>query len=79
MAISSRLVIPVCDSAQYQFSDLSKDPYELDVIESWDKGEKLWRLVEERFGSKAREWVEGAEKVVGWDDGTYTKDHWWNT
>ncbi|KAF8470037.1 alkaline-phosphatase-like protein [Kalaharituber pfeilii] len=63
-----RLVLPVCENAQYTVSDLRADKYEAGtgVLESWEKGEKLWERVEKRFGSEAREWVERAERIAGW-------------
>lgn len=61
-----RLVLPVCENAPYRFSDLSKDHYETEALESWDKGPALKKAVTKKYGRAAGEWVAQAEKVAGW-------------
>lgn len=61
-----RLVLPVCEQAPYRFSDLSKDHYETEAFESWEKGHKLKRIVENKYGREAGEWVMEAERIAGW-------------
>ncbi|KAF8424283.1 alkaline-phosphatase-like protein [Tirmania nivea] len=61
-----RLVLPVCEHAPYRFSDLSKDHYEVEVFESWQKGRALRKAVEKKYGKEAGDWVTQAEKIAGW-------------
>lgn len=61
-----RLVLPVCEHAPYRFSDLSKDPYEAEAFESWEKGRVLQKVVEKKYGKAAGDWVAQAEKIAGW-------------
>ncbi|EME39135.1 hypothetical protein DOTSEDRAFT_110771, partial [Dothistroma septosporum NZE10] len=60
-----RLVIPLARMEEWRFSDLSKDPFELEPIRSFDK-KQLMRRVEAAPGRLAVEWIDEAIHVSRW-------------
>lgn len=67
-----RLVIPICEKAEYVFEVIGdgKDDAGMKkrAVRSWEGGRKLRRAVEVSYGvgSRQGEWVERVEKVAGW-------------
>ncbi|KID84895.1 sulfatase domain-containing protein [Metarhizium guizhouense ARSEF 977] len=60
-----RLVLPWDDSAEYVFTNLEKDPLELDGILNWSL-EGLVSDVERHLGTDAATWVREAASVARW-------------
>ncbi|KFG86091.1 sulfatase domain-containing protein [Metarhizium anisopliae] len=60
-----RLVLPWDDSAEYVFTNLEKDPLELDGILNWSL-EGLVSDVERHLGADAATWVREAASVARW-------------
>ncbi|EED15230.1 conserved hypothetical protein [Talaromyces stipitatus ATCC 10500] len=60
-----RLVLPLTRDFTFVFSDLSKDPYEIDLVEDWDFY-SLVHTVKRKHGHDAAHWLKDAEKVARW-------------
>jgi hypothetical protein len=60
-----RLILPLTREFTFIFSDLSQDPYEMDVVEDWDL-HSLLHTVKRRYGHDAAHWLKEAEKVGRW-------------
>ncbi|KAI9795216.1 MAG: hypothetical protein M1833_007298 [Piccolia ochrophora] len=61
-----RLVVPICETTSFTFSDLEHDPLEARSVRDWDGGEPLIRKVAQAYGAEAAKWVDDAEKVSRW-------------
>lgn len=64
-AVPWRLSLPLTTDFEYHFTDLDKDPYELNPILSWTMSSLLGE-VHARHGPEAFEWVQKAQKVGLW-------------
>ncbi|OAA38146.1 sulfatase domain-containing protein [Metarhizium rileyi] len=60
-----RIVRPWDDDAEYVFTDLERDPLELDGLSNWSF-EELLSDVEQYFGMDAATWVREADSVARW-------------
>ncbi|RPA87628.1 alkaline phosphatase-like protein [Ascobolus immersus RN42] len=60
-----RLVIPVCEKAAHLFSNLRKDPGEVNIVQEWDE-KKVVSTVRKQVGEEEAKWVEEALKVGAW-------------
>ena len=63
-----RLVIPLCKTAPYRFSDLEDDPSERNAIETWTMAEMAQQVSRRggRAGQAAAAWVQDAERMGLW-------------
>lgn len=64
-AVPYRLVLPICSSGTYRFTDTARDPYELAPLEAYSIKElevKIRTIYEKDVG----QWVLDAEKVGKW-------------
>lgn len=64
-AVPYRLILPLTPEHTYLFSDLSKDPDEINLIEDWDET-SLDRRVEQQYGAEAAQWTKQAIEVGRW-------------
>ncbi|KGO78374.1 Alkaline phosphatase-like, alpha/beta/alpha [Penicillium italicum] len=64
-AVPWRLNLPLNSDFEYRFTDLNKDPYELDPITDWTMS-SLAAEVHSKYGAEAFEWAQKAEKVGLW-------------
>lgn len=60
-----RLILPLTREFTFIFSDLSQDPYEMDVVEDWDL-HSLLHTVKRKYGHDAAHWLKEAEQVGRW-------------
>lgn len=60
-----RIVMPFASDNPFQFSNLEKDPYELDVLEEWHE-DQFFARIEKEHGKEARDWAVDALKVARW-------------
>jgi uncharacterized protein (DUF2249 family) len=64
-AVPYRIILPLTKEHTVIFSDLSKDPDEIDVIEDWD-AKTLRRRIENKYGQDAANWAKQAIDVGHW-------------
>ena len=64
-AVPFRLVLPICKSGVYRFTDTKRDPNEVSSIEE-NSISALAKSLREKFGEEESEWVVEAEKVGKW-------------
>ncbi|OGE52086.1 hypothetical protein PENARI_c011G04505 [Penicillium arizonense] len=64
-AVPWRLNLPLNNDFEYRFTDLERDPFELDPATAWSMG-GLAADVYSKFGPEAVDWVLKAEKVGLW-------------
>lgn len=64
-AVPFRLVLPICKSGVYRFTDTDRDPYEVSPIED-NSISALAKRLKRKFGDEASNWVVDAEKVGKW-------------
>lgn len=64
-AESYHLVVPLCRSAPFRFSNLEIDPSELRSIEAW-RLPQLKHSIRKTFGNDAANWADQAEAVARW-------------
>lgn len=64
-AVPFRLVLPICKSGVYRFTDTNQDPNEISAIEE-NSISALANSLRGKFGDEASEWVVEAEKVGKW-------------
>jgi hypothetical protein len=64
-AVPWRLNLPLNNDFEYRFTDLERDPFELNPATAWSMG-GLAADVYSKFGPEAVDWVLKAEKVGLW-------------
>ncbi|CAG8904828.1 unnamed protein product [Penicillium egyptiacum] len=64
-AVPWRLNLPLNNDFEYRFTDLNKDPYELEPVTGWTMG-SLAAEVHSKHGPEAFYWAQKAEKVGLW-------------
>ncbi|KAJ6189328.1 hypothetical protein N7519_004236 [Penicillium mononematosum] len=64
-AVPWRLNLPLNNDFEYRFTDLNKDPYELEPVTGWTMG-SLAAEVHFKHGPEAFDWAQKAEKVGLW-------------
>ncbi|KAJ5449079.1 hypothetical protein N7445_003900 [Penicillium cf. griseofulvum] len=64
-AMPWRLNLPLNNDFEYRFTDLNKDPYELEPVTGWTMG-SLAAEVHSKHGPEAFDWAQKAEKVGLW-------------
>lgn len=64
-AVPWRLSLPLTTDLEYHFTDLDKDPYELNPVLAWTMTSLLGD-VHSRHGQEALDWVQKAQKVGLW-------------
>ncbi|CAG7939130.1 unnamed protein product [Penicillium nalgiovense] len=64
-AVPWRLNLPLNNDFEYRFTDLNKDPYELEPVTGWTMG-ALAAEVHFKHGPEAFDWAQKAEKVGLW-------------
>lgn len=64
-AVPWRLNLPLNNDFEYRFTDLSKDPYELEPVTGWTMS-ALAAEVHSKHGPEAFDWAQKAEKVGLW-------------
>ncbi|KAH8807249.1 alkaline-phosphatase-like protein [Xylogone sp. PMI_703] len=64
-AVPFRLVLPICKSAAYRFTDTNLDPNEVAPVEE-NSMDALAKTLQRRFGDEAANWAVTAEKVGKW-------------
>lgn len=60
-----RLIMPLCKTAMWRFTDIDVDPNERNKIEEWNIA-TLINTVAKKHGSEAAKWVRDAEAVGTW-------------
>jgi hypothetical protein len=60
-----RLLMPLCSSTKFRFTDIESDPLESHGIEEWTL-ESLTAKVQQEVGGKAARWVAQAERLGKW-------------
>lgn len=68
-----RLALPLCKPLEYRFTDVARDPYELDAITAWSMEELVKKIETQRqtdYSAEeletAAQWVQDAVKVARW-------------
>ncbi|CRG88013.1 Catalase-peroxidase [Talaromyces islandicus] len=64
-AVPYRIILPLTKEHTFVFSDLSKDPDEIDAIEDWDV-DSLSHRIEQKYGVDAANWAAQAIDVGHW-------------
>jgi hypothetical protein len=64
-AVPYRLVLPICKSGVYRFTDTDQDPNEISAVDE-NSISALAKKLKRRFGDEEAEWVVEAEKVGKW-------------
>lgn len=64
-AVPWRLVMPLCKTAPYRFTNLDTDPAELHPVELWTIAD-LAKAVQKSEGEQAASWVKDAERMGLW-------------
>ncbi|KAJ5201829.1 uncharacterized protein N7498_006492 [Penicillium cinerascens] len=64
-AVPYRLILPLTEDFEFVFSNLDTDPDELHPLRGWS-AQKLITRVKSKYGEKAGQWVDEAEKVGRW-------------
>ncbi|RGP79438.1 hypothetical protein FLONG3_2399 [Fusarium longipes] len=60
-----RLAVPLKKDLEYTFTDLSKDPLELDALDKWTI-KSMIKAVKSQYGDEAANWVREADEVARW-------------
>ena len=66
-----RLVIPLISDVEWRFTDLVRDPYELEPLLEFDLG-SLARVLRKFYGDEVVQWVNDAAHVAEW----WVKEYW---
>lgn len=66
-----RLVVPLVSDVEWRFTDLSKDPYELEPILAFDL-RSLARIIGRRYDETVVQWINDASHVAAW----WVKENW---
>lgn len=66
-----RLIVPLRRDVEWMFMDSATDPYEKDTVKKFDAKE-FAKVVGEKFGHEAEEWVGDAAYVARW----WVKENW---
>lgn len=64
-AVPYRLILPLTEDFEFVFSNLDTDPDELHPLRGWSAQELITR-VKSKYGEKAGQWVDEADKVGRW-------------
>ncbi|KAF4454513.1 hypothetical protein F53441_3017 [Fusarium austroafricanum] len=60
-----RLAIPLKKDVEYTFTDLGKDPLELDALGKWSI-KSMAKAVKRKYGDEAANWAKEADEVAHW-------------
>ncbi|KAJ9424086.1 alkaline-phosphatase-like protein [Fusarium oxysporum] len=60
-----RLAVPLKKDLEYTFTDLGKDPLELDALDKWSI-KSMIKAVKRQYGNDAATWVKEADEVAHW-------------
>ncbi|EWG45154.1 hypothetical protein FVEG_15801 [Fusarium verticillioides 7600] len=60
-----RLAVPLKKDLEYTFTDLGKDPLELDALDKWSI-KSMIKAVKRQYGDDAATWVKEADEVAHW-------------
>ncbi|CAG1967574.1 unnamed protein product [Fusarium graminearum] len=60
-----RLAVPLKKDLEYTFTDLGKDPLELDPLNKWNIKSTI-KAVKRQYGDEAANWVREADEVAHW-------------
>ncbi|KAF5019423.1 hypothetical protein F66182_8577 [Fusarium sp. NRRL 66182] len=60
-----RLAVPLKKDLEYTFTDLGKDPLELDALDQWSI-KAMIKDVKRKYGDEAAKWVHEADEVAHW-------------
>jgi hypothetical protein len=66
-----RLVVPLISDVEWRFTDLERDPYELNPTLEFDLG-SLAKVVGGRYDDDAAQWINDAAHVASW----WVKENW---
>lgn len=60
-----RLAVPLKKDLEYTFTDLGKDPLELEALDKWTI-KSMIKAVKRQYGDEAANWVREADEVAHW-------------
>ncbi|KAF4345362.1 hypothetical protein FBEOM_663 [Fusarium beomiforme] len=60
-----RLAVPLKKDLEYTFTDLGKDPLELEALDKWSI-KSMIKAVKRQYGDEAAKWVKEADEVAHW-------------